>query len=362
MKQTKINIKALKFICVVLPLIYLIMISVTMMLYFRIEDNMYDLSSFEPKIEYFNIHTSGGYSTHDIDLTAYTDDGRYYLEFNNNLSDKPDDHVKYELSKTEYLLCTNIDIQTLEEYPGDWGNDIPEETLTIKEKGKEEIVIDKKMYSNYSDQNFGLCRQIYDMKKKAPEGKVSYDTYIKLASYLYSNEANFALLRYGGSIFEYDDPTFKEVCINKKYVRIPKKLKELYSDSNCLIKEPKTEKGAKHKEEVLKKFIQTDYLGSKAYYSEVISENDGSLGFVLASPKSGYIILFYGDIPKETEPQQYLDDVRSIIEGDPAGKTAVTIALSAETALFVAVMFFAVKRTRRKMPYIPDISSDDSGE
>ena len=30
MKQTKINIKALKFICVVLPLIYLIMISVTL--------------------------------------------------------------------------------------------------------------------------------------------------------------------------------------------------------------------------------------------------------------------------------------------------------------------------------------------
>ncbi|WP_294483460.1 hypothetical protein, partial [uncultured Ruminococcus sp.] len=220
---------------------------------------------------------SGGYSTHDIDLTAYTDDGRYYLEFNNNLSDKPNDHVKYELSKTEYLLCTNIDVQTLEEYPGAWAYDIPEETLTIMEKGKEEIVIDKKMYLDYSKQNFGLCRQIYNMKQKAPEGKVSYDTYIKLASYLYSSGANYAWLRSGSSIFADDNLKFNDVCINKKSVRIPKKLKELYSDSNCLIKEPKTEKGVKHKEEVLKKFIQTDYLGSKAYYSEVISENDGSL-------------------------------------------------------------------------------------
>lgn len=347
MKNNDAKTKALIFVCAVIPLIYLILLSATMILCSRSVTSIPDISKNEPEIEYFNINTTGGFTWHDTDLTAYTENGRYYLEYKDNRSEK-DAPEKYELTKTEFLLCTDIDFEALRDEPGLLGNDMSEYALTVRKKGGETQTIDSKIYKSPT---FGQMFFILDMKREAPNGNISYGRYIDLASYLYSCGIDSASMNYDTKNTENPESRRKvyTLCVNKKQMKTLAALKTLRNNAVQLFREPKSEKAAQHRDEFIAECEKIAYFKGTAYYREIISEEEGSISLVIASTEYSDMITFLSEIPENVPMEQYLRDIRSILTGNSEGLTIVRAAISAETALFVTVMFFAAEKARKKL-------------
>ena len=106
------------------------------------------------KVEYMNIHETGGISGVNNNMTVYKDDPGYYIQYN--------EKDRIGITKTEYLLSTDIDIDYLKDAPESWASDCFYHELTFRRSG-EEVTIPSKAYVN---KPFELCDFIYDNKNK----------------------------------------------------------------------------------------------------------------------------------------------------------------------------------------------------
>ena len=115
----------------------------------------FDISHIEPDTEYMNIHETGGLAGVKDEMKYYKDGDRYFMEYEKN--------EPIELSKTEYLLCTNLNREYLEQYVEPLASDMFYYEVTLK-KNSEEQIIPRKAYNLSS---LGLGSFIYRAKKKS---------------------------------------------------------------------------------------------------------------------------------------------------------------------------------------------------
>ncbi|MBQ3918390.1 MAG: hypothetical protein II695_01835, partial [Oscillospiraceae bacterium] len=155
-------------------------------LYISYSEMSFDLSKRDADTEYLSILETGGLSggAHN-ERNIYKQDGRYYLE----LKEKHGRDEKYELTKEEYILCTDIDTDYLRDAPRSMSSDSFAYGITVRKNG-EEINIPPR---DYATQYFGLWRFVRDSRNGAPAGQISYDTYIRYFSYIYSRGTGYSL-------------------------------------------------------------------------------------------------------------------------------------------------------------------------
>ena len=102
------------------------------------------VNSRKVNIEYMSIRMSGGLSGRtDKTIEVFSEGDKYYLVSTG------DDGVKHELTKFEYLLCTDIDFDRLREQEGVNGSDLIYEHVEYKPVGGDIVSLPAKSYYNF---------------------------------------------------------------------------------------------------------------------------------------------------------------------------------------------------------------------
>lgn len=91
-------------------------------------------------VEYMSVHLSGGLSVINETIEVFSEGGKYYLV------STYDDGVKHELTKFEYLLCTDIDFDFLREQDGVIGSDLIYEHVEYRPVGGDIVSLPAKDY------------------------------------------------------------------------------------------------------------------------------------------------------------------------------------------------------------------------
>lgn len=131
-------------------------------------------------VEYMSIRYSGGYTGHIDDyVRVYCEDDKYYIE-----SSDDEDGKRHQLTRTEYLQCTDIDFDGLRDMEGVQGSDLIYETIEYRMKGGETVTLPKKSYWYIP----GMII-FYGNIKSAPAGEVTRADEIaaELGNYFYLN-------------------------------------------------------------------------------------------------------------------------------------------------------------------------------
>ena len=133
------------FTILIITVIYLCAVSASLLPLFgggRISDAA--IRNRKANIEYMSIRMSGGLSGRtDKAIEVFSEGDKYYLVSTG------DDGVKHELTKFEYLLCTDIDFDRLREQEGVNGSDLIYEHVEYKPVGGDIVSLPAKSYYNF---------------------------------------------------------------------------------------------------------------------------------------------------------------------------------------------------------------------
>ena len=289
--------KALIILGAIIIVLYLVFIVVL-----QVYSNKFgfDISGIEPEVEYMNIHETGGISGVNNNMTVYKDDPGYYIQYN--------EKDRIGITKTEYLLSTDIDIDYLKDAPESWASDCFYHELTFRRSG-EEVTIPSKAYVN---KPFELCDFIYDNKDKPWVGRVTYDTFINLASYMYLKDQKFYCLHYRTRA-ENGDLFFKGILSCKENVNdwgIYREATGIYETiCNNSVKPSRVEQ----KEKMINECKKIDYYGGTAYYKQL--SNDDLYGFVIVCPENKDFILFLSEKKLFLSDKNFNGEIMSILTG-----------------------------------------------
>ena len=301
-------------------------------LYFSSKETDFDLSSADADTEFLGILETGGVSggTHN-ERYIYTDNGRYCLE----IKDRNRDPEVYELSKAEYILCTDADTGFLPTAPQSRASDSFCYEITVRRNG-EEIIVPRK---SYADPYFGLWRFVRDYRKDPPGGQISYDRYIDCESYIYSRGTRFSMLNY----FCAADPDNKIYCsVNTvkteyDYKEVMELYEEARKEASLLRKEPKKPELQEERERLIKGCQIRDYYGEKAYYTELSSQHYSAM--VLTCPAYNDYVTFLYEKPDDITMERYNDDIRCILSGiSPYRNDMYTFAAGSAVFLMLFVI------------------------
>ena len=129
------------FTILIITVIYLCAAGATLMpLFGRNGISDARVKSRKVNVEYMSVHLSGGLSVINETIEVFSEGGKYYLVSTN------DDSVKHELTKFEYLLCTDIDFDFLREQDGVIGSDLIYEHVEYRPVGGDIVSLPAKDY------------------------------------------------------------------------------------------------------------------------------------------------------------------------------------------------------------------------
>ena len=280
-----------------------------------------DISKIEPEVEYMNIHETGGISGVNNNMTVYKDDPGYYIQYN--------EKDRIGITKTEYLLSTDIDIDYLNAAPEKWASDCLYHEFTFRRSG-EEVTIPSKAYVN---KPFELCDFIYDNKDKPWVGRVTYDTFINLASYMYLKDQKYYYLHYRTKA-ENGDLFFKHILSCKSNINDSEVYREAIGIYETICNDSVKPSRVEQKEKMINECKKIDYYGGIAYYKQV--SNDDLSGFVIVCPENRDFILFLSEKKLFLSDKSFKGKIMSILTGTPA-KTSLYI-FGAGTAVCIILL------------------------
>ena len=331
------------FLLAALPALIICIISCVLYIYDAGRlDRLCDISSRSADIDCMNIHESGSITGHrDVDTTVYREGSKYFFEYNEHKKDE--DPLKFELTKTEYLLCTNVDLNYLKEAYESVSSDLVYYEVTVSGQDGAEITLPKKAYAH---PYFGLCDFIHNNKQESFSDRISYDTLIRFASYMYICGNKYTYV-----IFNFPEGTESKITRRQLYFR---NRNIIFSDEYneiCIHARKVREKLISGKdvpvdEELMKTSRVLTCFGENAC---IIHATDGEyMCMILSCPEYKENLYLECDLPEGITQEQYINDMLCILTGTHQKNSVplfIPIGAGALSVIFSAA--YVVTRKRR---------------
>ena len=290
----------------------------------------------EVNVEYMSIHTTGGYTGRiDIKVEVFQDGDKFYLV------STEDDCIKHELTKFEYLLCTEIDFDALRDQEGFEGSDLTYDHVEYRPAGGKTVSLPAKCYMYFPGMIYFFHRikttPDYELTR-ADELAIEYAKYSYLngspdliyISYhvlyggSYSNNIN---LYYGNGSAE-DRYEFWEKCEDKTINRTGR---ITYNLAGGQLPE--------ENEELMNDFTKLP-SGSSSIYYRVQTNEDVVLVSMIDAENTTYYCA-YADISRQK-------DILRIMTGKGTDKRGAFITLAAETVVFAGAVIAVQVISKKK--------------
>ena len=307
----------------------------------------------EPKVEYFEAHTGGGFSGgFQSQFKAYRDGSGYHIFFKNSKGDSK----TYDLTKSEYILCASPrkeDLQKMADFEGVKGADLFYTSVKVKYQGETELVIPGKSYdlSSYGSLLKNLST-IVRVKEQHLEKDPSLDISKRLCSYALSHKQDFLTVTYSRTDNENTSEDDFSISFYAgvwdryskdlvEYIRLCQRNAQYYAEESS------------QKFSISRDFFNEDskivnYNGHRSFFKMKTEEDMAA--FCIFSPDTGEVIYSLSTMPAGYTQERYEQDITAIAGGKIVSSkldTAVTIEVISFFAL-TAITVLTIYLTGRK--------------
>lgn len=289
-------------------------------------------------VEYMSIRYSGGFTGRiDSYVMVYCEDGKYYIESSND-----EDGKRHQLTKTEYLLCTDIDFDELRNREGMSGSDLVYETIEYRMKGGETVTLPQKSYWDIP----GMIT-FYARVKSAPAGEVTRADQIaaELGHYFYLNgspDAQYVSSQsLGGSSRHHVDLYYGKGDAQQKYEFAHACRDGIDNRAGMIVNTGIEHPLPDEKFNEMMKDYSKIRSGSQTLYYQVQS-NDKVTLISLVDYENRIYYCTYFDKAHASE-----SEVKAIMLGTGVSRTGLYIALATETLLAAAAVVVVLARPKK---------------
>lgn len=287
-------------------------------------------------IEYMSVHMSGGLSVINETIEVFSEGGKYYLV------STYDDGVKHELTKFEYLLCTDIDFDFLREQDGVIGSDLIYEHVEYRPVGGDIVSLPAKSYYSFPGMIYLFNRILttpgYEITR-ADELAIELGKYAYLHSspdIIYMSSQNLGDNIYG----PYLDCYYGNGDPKQQYEFWQKCKDGIDKDAGAILNRLVNRSYSSEEKDKLLQEYQNIPSGSGSDYYRVETNDDIVLVEMIDLDTSTFF-LTYADKSRR-------QDIVRIMTGNKAGLAGTVIALAIETVVFAgavgAVLVIAKKK------------------
>lgn len=325
------------FTILIITVIYLCAVSSSLLPLFsggRISDAR--VNSRKVNIEYMSIHMSGGLSGRtDKTIEVFNEGDKYYLVSTG------DDGVKHELTKFEYLLCTDIDFDRLREQDGVNGSDLIYEHVEYRPVGGDIVSLPAKSYYNFPGMIYFFNRIL-----TTPDYEITRadELAIELGKYAYlhgSPDIVYMSSQYlGDNIYgPYLDCYYGNGNPKQQY-EFWQKCKDLTNDAGKIVSTfVNGSVDSEKKDKMLKEYKSIPSHPDSAYYR--VQTNDDIVLVEMIDLDTSTFFLTYADKSRR-------QDIVRIMTGNEVGLAGTVITIAIETVVFAgavgAVLVIAKKK------------------
>ena len=300
---------------------------------YKADENSSDI---EVNVEYLSIHTTGGYTGRvDRLVKAYSEGDKFYLE------SSLDGGIRHELTRLEYVLCTDLDFQMLRDQEGWQGEDLTYDKIDYRLKGGETISLPQKSYKSIPCMIFFFERIIatpdYEITRadeiEADLGKYCYlhgspDVFYKSNCFL--RHSSYIDFYYGNSSPERRSELSEA---GKDGIRsITRVISRMGDDS---------EESAEELKKIFKEF-KTVRHGSQTFHYKVQTNDKLTMISMVDYEDNTYFYVFFD---KDAVDER---DILTIMTGKNMNRSGLYIALAAGTAVAAAAVVLVLVRGKKK--------------
>ena len=324
------------FTILIITVIYLCAVSASLLPLFsgnRISDAA--IRNRKVNIEYMSIRMSGGLTGRtDKTIEVFSEGDKYYLV------SIGDDGVKHELTKFEYLLCTDIDFDRLREQEGVNGSDLIYEHVEYRPVGGDIVSLPAKDYWYFPGMIYFFNRIL-----TTPDYEITRadELAIELGKYAYLQGSPDIIYRssqnLGNNIYgTYLDFYYGNGDSQQQYDFWQKCKPGIDSDAGVIVNRLVNRNYSREEQDKI--LEEYKYLPSGSCYYRV-ETNDDIVLVEMMDLDTYTFFLTYADKSRS-------QDIVSIMTGNKSGITENVIALVAETVVFAgavcAVLVIAKKK------------------
>ena len=287
-------------------------------------------------IEYMSVHMSGGLSVINETIEVFSEGGKYYLV------STYDNGVKHELTKFEYLLCTDIDFDFLREQDGVIGSDLIYEHVEYRPVGGDIVSLPAKDYWYFPGMIYFFNRILttpgYEITR-ADELAIELGKYAYLQGspdIIYRSSQNLGNNIYG----TYLDFYYGNGDSQQQYDFWQKCKPGIDSDAGVIVNRLVNSGVAReHQDKILEEYKYIPSGSGSLYYR--VETNDDIVLVEMMDLDTYTFFLTYADKSRR-------QDIVRIMTGNKAGLAGTIIALAIETVVFAgavcAVLVIAKKK------------------
>lgn len=326
------------FTILIITVIYLCAVSASLLPLFggnRILDAA--IRNRKANIEYMSIRMSGGLSGRtDKTIEVFSEGDKYYLVSTG------DNGVKHELTKFEYLLCTDIDFDRLREQEGVNGNDLIYEHVEYRPVGGVIVSLPAKSYYNFPGMIYLFNRILttpgYEITR-ADELAIELGKYAYLhgsPDIIYMSSQNLGDNIYG----PYLDCYYGNGDPKQQYEFWQKCKDGIDKDAGAILNRLVNRSYSSEEKDKLLEEYQNIPSGSGSDYYRVETNDDIVLVEMIDLDTSTFFLTYADNSRRQ--------DIVRIMTGNKAGLAGTVIALAIETVVFAgavcAVLVIAKKK------------------
>lgn len=288
-------------------------------------------------IEYMSIRMSGGLSGRtDKTIEVFSEGDKYYLVSTG------DDGVKHELTKFEYLLCTDIDFDRLREQEGVNGSDLIYEHVEYRPVGGDIVSLPAKSYYNFPGMIYLFNRILttpgYEITR-ADELAIELGKYAYLhgsPDIIYMSSQNLGDNIYG----PYLDCYYGNGDPKQQYEFWQKCKDGIDKDAGAILNRLVNRSYSSEEKDKLLEEYQNIPSGSGSDYYRVETNDDIVLVEMIDLDTSTFFLTYADNSRRQ--------DIVRIMTGNKAGLAGTVIALAIEAVVFAgavcAVLVIAKKK------------------
>lgn len=326
------------FTILIITVIYLCAVSASLLPLFggnRILDAA--IRNRKANIEYMSIRMSGGLSGRtDKTIEVFSEGDKYYLVSTG------DDGVKHELTKFEYLLCTDIDFDRLREQEGVNGSDLIYEHVEYRPVGGDIVSLPAKSYYNFPGMIYLFNRILttpgYEITR-ADELAIELGKYAYLhgsPDIIYMSSQNLGDNIYG----PYLDCYYGNGDPKQQYEFWQKCKDGIDKDAGAILNRLVNRSYSSEEKDKLLEEYQNIPSGSGSDYYRVETNDDIVLVEMIDLDTSTFFLTYADNSRRQ--------DIVRIMTGNKAGLAGTVIALAIEAVVFAgavcAVLVIAKKK------------------
>ena len=295
----------------------------------RVKDHKVD-------VEYMSIHTTGGYTGRiDIKVEVFQEGDKFYLV------STEDDCVKHELTKFEYLLCTDIDFDALRDQDGLNGSDLTYDHIEYRPAGGKTVSLPAKCYMYFPGMIYFFQRIL-----TTPDYELTRadELAVEFAKYSYLNGSPDVIyiscrVLFGGDSSNYINLYFGNGTSEERYAFWKKCEDRAINRTGSITYNLAGGQLPEENEELMNDFTKLP-SGSGSIYYRVQTNEDIVLVSMIDAENTTYYCA-YADGSRQK-------DILRIMTGNKTGLAGTIIALAIETVVFAGVVGTVMVISKKK--------------